>query len=175
MLVDGSPPGEHTVSALMPSLEHDWSEGPNRHHASGCRLLRRHSPGKHRHPNADRLRDGSPRDNSDRSTHRPSPTARPTRDPTAVPTAVPTPLPTPVPPPQATPVPPRPTTPPATGGGLAMPAGSIWSDGFGGSTLNSANWRRETVFDGQTDTFAKWGQFSGGFTPVQRWQRVAEH
>ena len=41
-----------------------------------------------------------------------------------------------------------------------MPAGATWSDEFNGTALNASNWWRDTLFDGQIDTFAKWGQFS---------------
>ena len=159
MLVDGSPPGEHTVSALMSSSSTTGRKAPTATTLQVVASFVVTVLASTATPTPTVSGTVSP-ETTPTEAPTASPTARPTRDPTAVPTAVPTPLPTPVPPPQATPVPPRPTTPPATGGGLAMPAGAIWSDGFGGSTLNSANWRRETVFDGQTDTFAKWGQFS---------------
>jgi beta-glucanase (GH16 family) len=56
---------------------------------------------------------------------------------------------------------PVPTAAAPVSGGPAMPAGAVWYDAFGGSALDTSKWRRETMFDGQTTTFAKWGQFSG--------------
>ena len=81
-----------------------------------------------------------------------------TRDTVGRSTPAPTPVPTTPTPAPATPAPPP---PPPSGHRPAMPAGAVWADSFGGSVLNAAKWRRESIFDSTTSTFAKWGQFSG--------------
>ena len=88
-----------------------------------------------------------------------SPTASPTAEPTPRPTPVVTPAPTAVPPTPAPPTPAPPPPPPPTGR-PQMPAGATWSDQFNGTALNGSNWWRDTLFDGQITTFARWGQFS---------------
>lgn len=150
MVVDATSPGAHTISALMSTASTSGrkiADGPLQSVASVVITVVA-------------------------TTVLPTPTATATVAPTASPTVAPTPPPTPVATPAPTPVPPTPAPtavpptpepppPPPTGGRPAMPAGAVWADGFAGSALNSSKWRRESMFDGQTDTFAKWGQFSG--------------